>query len=786
MIMTTRLFNLESYVDCCQYANQFNKSIDSLTPSPGDLPRGYKNLIKDYGNSHYLNQPIFTENYPSRLTLQTTAATWMGTPLSAGETPRLFIIPDTIDLLTLSTSHFLASQEAYLYSSAYHYWNNYSLCQKSRITRPLLFLNLDNWVSREMITIEMNNNIPILKHQTPIKHQFNLNPLDTYQSICKDLASAILQNNFRMLANQSQTIKHLANYLQKVAFFQQHIINQQNIIFVGEIWHQDRIFYKKVTVSRQTIREIILNRIDLTQIQNLIQTYPQYQFVLVSQYHPFIESQVQSLLPGVIFVSSQLREFDRIWQYKQNHGSRFPLFGIYLDKIEFKIAIEGQERWIQLTEGDIISYEGESRELIGKIPELDNKDTFRIPQDNLNPTLPIRVNGADFSKNDVPQDYSISVVENEVTEDVEVRIKFTLKPGSSPLLEVEDINNKYNIKAELTNRIVTVRYYGYIPYLKLSQTRAEKSQTQIELFRYNSDRWQNLQDYLQKVITKLDIIFQNNRPVTRRKYEELTQLLSQITSILPKKSYNLDVLQYINPEELTELTQILGDSRWHKMTNILNIYPTDFKEKINCVKIFKICLIWVGKLYKFSPCILSDFYFNQSQESQIIEDTRTSINYEYFLYLARTAINESRQQRYFNLLDNSERFTNEGYMWGYGRILLWYFNFQDSGHILNYRNHFGKILEYLRQQNPSCLNIQYKQNVFLSLSYLLGFREFDRSFCQPSSQEYNLAEQVITRFADDPIKLNQVSREKSLNQIFEELLKGQSTETDCNNLLQGS
>ncbi|TVU55042.1 MAG: hypothetical protein EA414_03780 [Arthrospira sp. PLM2.Bin9] len=779
--MTTRLFNLESYVNCCQYANQFNKSIDRLTPSPGDLPRGYKNLIKDFGDYRYLNQSIFTGHYPSKLAVNPTETTYMGTQLSTGETPRLFIIPDTIDLLTLSTSNFLASQEAYLYSSAYHYWNNYSILQNSQITRPLLFLNLDNWVGREMITIEIQNNIPILKHQTPIKHQFNLNTLDTYQLICKDLASEILATYFPKLANTSQTLEHLANYLQKVAFFQQPIINQENITFVSEIWHKSRIFYKNVTVSRQKIREIILNRVNLNKIKNLIQSYPQYQFVLVSQYHSLIKSQVRSSLPGVICISSQLGEFDRIWQYKQNHGSRFHLFGIYLDKIEFKIGIEGQERWIQLTEGDIISYEGESRELIGKIPELDNKDTFRIPQDNLNPTLPIRVNGADFCKDDTPQDYSISVVENEVTEDVEVRIKFTLKPGSSPLLEVEDIKNKYHIKAELTNRIVTVKYYGYIPYLKLSQTRAEKSQQQIELFRYNGDRYQTLQNYLQEVIAKLDRIFQKNSPVKRRQYQEFNNFLSKMTTILPKNIYNLDVLQYINPEELTELTQILEDDRWHQITKIINIYPSNNIDKTNCVKS---SLIWVGKLYKFSPYILSDFYFNQSQESQILDDTK--INYEYFLYLARTAINESRQQQYFNLCNNSERFTNEGYMWGYGRILLWYFNFQDAGNILNYRNHFRQILEYLRQQNPTSLNNQYKQNVFLSLSYLLGFREFDAGFCQPNSQEYYLAKEVITRFADDRIMLNQVSKEKSLNQLFEELIEGKSTETDCDNLVQGS
>ncbi|MEB3883245.1 hypothetical protein [Lyngbya sp. CCY1209] len=781
--MSTRLFNLESYVECRQYAHQFNKTPDALTPTPGDLPRGYKNLLKDYGDYRYLNQPILSENCPSGLTVNPTELTCMGTQLSTGSTPRLFIIPDTIDLLTLSTSHFLASQEAYLYGSAYHYWNNYYTIKDIQIDRHLLFLNLDNWVSREMIPIEIKNPTPILKHQTPIPYQLRLNPIETYQSICEEIASEILTAHFPGLANQSQTINHLANHLQKIAFFQKDIINQEQITLVGEIYHQGRIFYKNVTVSRDKIRGIILSKINLEEIKDLIQRYPNYQFVLVSQYHPFIESQVTSYLPGVIFVSSQRRDFDRIWRHKQNYGSRLPLFGIYLDKIEFKIAIEDQERWIQLTEGDIISREGESRELIGTIPELDNKDTFRIPKDNLNPTLPIRVNGEDFCKNGVPQDYSISVEEKQVTEDVEVRIKFTLTPGSSPILAVEDIENKYHITAELTDRIV--KYYGYIPHAKLSQTRAEKSNKQIELFRYNSDRRQRLQDYLQKIVAELEMvnISKNRSPEQREKDQELTGLLSQITSILPKNSHRLDVLQYIDPEELTELTAVLSDSRWQKIPDILKLYPCH-RSKINLVNS---ALMWVGKLYKFSPYILSDFYFNESKESNIIDDTR--INAQYFQYLARTAINESLQQRYFNLFDNSEGFTNYGYMWymwGYGRILLWYFNFQDSRHLFDYRHHFLTILEYLRKENPSSLQDQYKQNVFLSLSYLLGFREFDAGFCQPSSEEYYLAKEVIARFVSEPIKLNQVSREKSLNQLFEELIEEKSTEEDCDNLLQGS
>lgn len=47
-----------------------------------------------------------------------------------------------------------------------------------------------------------------------------------------------------------------------------------------------------------------------------------------------------------------------------------------------------------------------------------------------------------------------------------------------------------------------------------------------------------------------------------------------------------------------------------------------------------------------------------------------------------------------------------------------------------------------------------------------------------------MAERVIAHFRNDRIIFNQVSKEKPLNQIFQEMIEGTATEDDVNSLVQ--
>lgn len=153
----TRLFNLESYIDFCQYALVFNYQSQELSA------KTYKLLLDKYAEHRYLKPPIIDniDNHnhcssqlainPHKLDYQFT-----GTELTQGEKSRLFIISDTLDLMTLSMSNILGRNDGYLYSSAYHYWNHYTEIAQQKITKPLVFVDLDNFGISTLIPISFS------------------------------------------------------------------------------------------------------------------------------------------------------------------------------------------------------------------------------------------------------------------------------------------------------------------------------------------------------------------------------------------------------------------------------------------------------------------------------------------------------------------------------------------------------------------------------------------------------------------------------------------------------
>jgi hypothetical protein len=96
------------------------------------------------------------------------------------------------------------------------------------------------------------------------------------------------------------------------------------------------------------------------------------------------------------------------------------------------------------------------------------------------------------------------------------------------------------------------------------------------------------------------------------------------------------------------------------------------------------------------------------------------------------------------------------------------------------------ITNYLLSKPANQFTDQYKQNAFLALCYLLTFREIDQDFFTRDSQEKQQAIQVIKHFKDEEVMLNQVSRKKSLNQLFAELIEGKASQSDIDGMIQAS
>ncbi|HEY9865876.1 MAG TPA: hypothetical protein V6D21_17025, partial [Candidatus Obscuribacterales bacterium] len=475
----TQLFNLESYIKLCQYAYRFDQNPDELIHAQGNLPRRYKQeLITEYGMTSYRVEPVISNHRSQQLEVKTNENNFLGEELTPTGIQRLFIIRDTIDLLTLSTSQFLNYQETYLYQSAYYYWNYYQQIKQLNPDKPLVFIDLDCFECDRLIPIQRDRQgVPILNTREPLFIQTSFNTVETYNQICRDIAIKILTNFFPNSNLEESAIAHLQKYLQKIAIFEQipPESKTESISIMVEIMNSEQTYYKQVQLKLADIENIVNSRVNFSDLEKIAD--PNYHWILISQYNRF--PIIKQRLPQFLCVSSDHQIFPRVWEMKQN--SNFPLFGIYLDTIEFEIGNKDKNvpQWIKLSD-QAISYEGVEQTLTGIIPET-NQKVFRIPK-NTNPAiLPIRVNGKDYLKNQCPQSYEIFIENFPGTEDIEIEIKFILKPDAPPQLKVSDINGTYKITSKLVDRKEKeVKSFGYIPYQRIEETRQEKSLKQIE------------------------------------------------------------------------------------------------------------------------------------------------------------------------------------------------------------------------------------------------------------------------------------------------------------------
>jgi len=759
-----------------------------------DLPRAYKAFIQKYAHHLYLPEAIWGSIRPQELEINQGNLDYLsiGTILTGEEKQRLFIIRDTVDLMTLSMSNLLEHRDGYLYSSAYHYWNHYSQISQHKIIKPLVFVDLDSFGCGCLIPVKFSRldnspyQVPILNTREPILLDSGYNSIATYNNICQSTAHQILAENFPAFAQNIETSHHLAHYLQKIFFFRslQPYVNQQSFDCVIEILHNQQIFYKKVTLSIDAIAQIVSRAINTQYLRHLASQYPQYQFALISQYNIF--SNIQQLLPEFICLNPIFQDFNKIWQEKSQLN--FPLFGIYLDQIEFAVGVPDEtgrvsRQWIQLSnQENAISYEGKPTVLIGRIPSL-NRDFFRIPHGNKTANLPIKVNGKDYCTNGVPQNYKIEIENYQGTEELCIRIEFHLQPGSFPELKVTDLEGRYKITASLIDRKQIS--YSYIPPEKITSTRQKESLAQIRRL-LNSEVVEQFKASLLQLSAELvKLKSHHNRLI------DYAILKDKLKSACQQISRNKDSLQFIDISS-TELVvsslktefqnqslQIIIDIAC-QLLNSSNHSRLSFVDKDFLAE----AIIFIGKTYQFSQYLFPDSLF-RLQFQTVNQIRHRQLGNEYLQCLARVAVKKELQRQYFIWFKSYYSLENSKYLWGYGRILLWYYNFESADNFVNYRDNFTAILDYLLSKAASNFNSYYKQNAFLALLYLLSFRANDKVFCQHGSDEMRMAEKVIHHFRDDRIILRQVSQEKPLNNFFQEMIEGTATEDDVASLLRG-
>ncbi len=774
----TRLYNLESYSELCTYTNLYEKKIESSLSK-------YKNFLDKYQNQGYCINSFYTE----KLSLQDNSISiqYPGIELSQ-ENNNLYIIPDRINSLDLS--NILKPGEDYIYKSVYHYWNYYNqIADNLDLSKPTVIIDLNSLSNESYCCLEFKQHektlyhIPIIDNRNEADSNFKI-ALDfkgIHDNIYQALAQYIISSKFPQLAQDENTIKHLKSYLQKIQIFKiaQCQTDSDNFSIIVEISYQKKVYYKSVTLEISLLEDIVTNKIEIEQIATFTNQHPDYSCVLISDYN-FLPKFREALNNNNIFLAdNRLTEFPQLWLEKQQQN--FPLFGQYLDKIKFKIKQDGKEKWIQVLSQsqDRIYYENESgkKEFIARIQET-GQEYFQLSYPYN--VLPIKINEQDYCLNNKIQEYKIIHPCSEAkakSEELIVRIEFIVKLGSVPQLRVIDAENKYKIEAKLCDRQEIVQLLGYIPLNTILDNRRNKNS-----FVPSSEKLQNFIDALSPIrnIDNFDTAMRFSRNIWLA--YEIIRRNNNNPDLFLNLDYNHSSVENVK-ETISNLNNsgIINELRKYVKGNY-NFQRNKGRERKEFIEKL---IIFFGKTYQLSEYLnLNQFFVPMMIESAC---KNKSIRKEYFLFLSRVALTLELQLNYFKVfskgwINNQRLYQHEQYLWGYSRILLWYFEFNNQDNI-NYLEHFTSIINYLLTgQN---LAPGYKQNAFLALIYLLTFRDpsLNQKFCEPKSEAYKLAELVVEKYKDAPVKLRVIG-DKPLNEYFEELLEYKSSQKAIRDLVE--
>lgn len=783
----TRLFNLESYPELCSYAQLYNQELSNLIPQSDSFPSDYKVFLHTCSEQSYFADSPNCQNLTFRDEFIQHNNVYIDLP---GDTPKIYIVPDKSDLLTLRS--FLKPGESYIYKSAYHYWNYLGqITNHVELSKPVIFIDLNTLTESQSCQIQFfhpQNSpypVPVLDIKNDLQNLKTNLFRDIYQRICFQLAQSIIQENFVKAADEAM-VKHLASYLQKVRIFQmiQSHISQNDFFIFIEILYNGKIYYKSVNLNISEIEDIVLRQIDYQSIKQLASQHQEFSFIVISDYN-ILPKFRNSLNYNNIFVPDTSKsQFEQIWLQKKKNS--FPLFGHYLEQIEFQIGKDRETQWIKVLsqeEGAHIYYEGqtETKQFIGRIQET-GQNYFTLPYPYA--ILPIRINGQDYCVNGIPQGYFIKnpLEESKAqSERLQVQIEFLLRPGSAPELSVTSTDNKYRIETKIES-LPQGSYYNFIPRKLIFEKRQQES-----LYIPNQEKCRIIVEALSQLQNRQSQLYNSSS------LERITEIKTYIDTAYRQINLsrgNVDLLLNVNPNHpsLATLRESLDDSTLAELINIVLNYLKGNQKDVTVQSAINRFVIFLGKTYRFSENLSLKSFFDKNNLKLGVKKIAPG---EYFKFLSRVAIKKEFQNIYlncfFDFVDKTQPFyQKDSYLWGYGRILVWYSNFDYTTNEFDYLSHFQAILKYLIDKHELQQERfqEYRRNAFLSLIYLLTFRELDKNFCISASKEFQLSEKVVDLYKKYPVYLRRISSDKSLNDYFEELLHGNSSMEAVSKLLQ--
>ena len=232
-----------------------------------------------------------------------------------------------------------------------------------------------------------------------------------------------------------------------------------------------------IVYQQKDLEDIVFGHLPVKELQRVINKNQDYNFVLLSSYTRLagVKQRLQKAFDSTLFIPDiNINEFPNIWQQKIDRS--FPLFGQHLERISFSVKKAGENIEISLPEK--ICYEGEQEVVASgqyyKNEKLEQK--FLLAQKEV--YLPFCINGEPFVDNETDKE-QIYKIENQYfneTPTTDIEIRFRLKPGLEPKLEVLDRDRRV-----LTSSLVerpqnhhTSQTLGYVPMDQIIQSRNEQ------------------------------------------------------------------------------------------------------------------------------------------------------------------------------------------------------------------------------------------------------------------------------------------------------------------------
>lgn len=786
----TNLINLESYLECCQYAHLFGESVAKLTPNPKSLPNVYRDFCKKYLSQKFLPLPALALAQPQTLSLRTK-------PLSQSTSQIGITIDDQCDnqIFIVREANSLAMRSfdvpQYLYANVYRYWS-YADQLKNLTTsnKPLVIYDLDSFTPAQIIPFNFESSlnatyrIPII--DTRSKSQYDSLKLskpyeDIYKNICDYLADKIVCD----LGIGLENIIAVSHYIQKINLFQK-VIPQCSGDRIPLIIEIADTFYP-YNLNLDDLEAIVYRNLPITELQNIItQNSDSYNFALVSsviqspRIKQYLQQQFSGRFSSILDTSKNI--FHQIWQEKNKQ--KLPLYGQHLDSISFFVTKDKETMEISLPSS--ICYEGEQEKVQYASYLKNNKEEqeFTLPAKSVN--LQFKINDKPFVSNetDIEQSY---VIENQYfqeaeSKEIKIKIRFRTKPGTIPKLEVLDNQNRilHSKLADYEQPIIqSSGTSGFLPIAQILQSRNEKSNKGLEIMlgiEYLGDLKEfasSLESMSQNVISKETIA----KRISSFRAKWKTQILPIF--VLPS-----------NQNELIDILHLYKSIAIFSKNIFLKLIPK--KDDDGSIKTL------INKSYSDLILIISDSYaMTQLSNLDFLHSTdilsRKEIKQwdERLRSNAKTACIQSRQISYFNLFHRySQRrdsvfYKNDVYVWGYARTLMWYVNFEDPLIANICKQHFGNLVNYCYNLELSIpKNISYLRDALITLIYLLTFRESDPNFVKKDSPLYREAKSLCRRLDSHPIRSQKTTIDIPLNSFFDQILDGNVTQEQMISMIQ--